>query len=1459
MKLIKRLSITILTLLILSSYIPVIKAYADSVGTPTDPNIKYFGRWDKVSSTNYVSHFGGAYFKVNFTGTTVQLKLGGSVSFYAQIDGGSDVLYNGTEGTVNLTSTALSPGTHTLRVATKDLHEEMNFQGLVLDEGAMTEAPNVSDTILEFVGDSITAGHRTSKNFLTAYPWLAAEQLGYEHTQIAYSGITLADGYYYSGNKLPGMEVEYFSTTQPTNAFKAWDFSTYQPKMVIVNLGTNDNATNVPSNVPSALFQEKYTTFLQNIRLNNPNAQIIAMNPFNGAYPTEVMAAVDARIAAGDTKVHYLDTTGWITAADTSDGTHPTDAGDRKIASLLVQELQLYLTGIPDSITLNKDQTSIEAGQTEQLTSTVSPSSANTKVTWSVVHQSGANVASVSSTGIVSAISPGTATVRATSYYDSTKFADALVTVTGKPVTSLMLNKDQTSLEEGQTEQLVATVQPSDATNKNVTWSVVNESTANVVTVSNTGFLTATKEGTATVRAASESDNTRFADITVTVTTKVANSTPPADVTGASVTASDSRLVLSWTDPADSDLDHIVISGTGITTQNVTRGISTATLTGLTNGTTYSISLKAVDTSGNVSSGVTVSGKPSPILVSSVTLSSSTLKLDLGLNAQLTATTAPINATNKKIVWTSSNTAVAKVDSNGNVYSVGAGTATITAASEDGGAQATSVVTVNDSLALNKTSSATATRSGSPASNVNDSDPATLWTTGAKVAASPASWQVDLGQVAKINSTYILSWNTIKYKIEVSNDNTTYKMAFDHTSTLTAANDSTDTMPANTYGRYVRVTITGTTTSSNWVAIHDFQVHGSFVATPAAITLDNPTVALVTGNTIQLGATLAPFNAISDVTWTSSNTSVATVNTSGLVTGVTAGTATITATTSNGLSATSTVTVTDPDLTPPAEVTSVTVTPADGQLILTWADPTDVDFDHVVVASGATTQNVNKGIKKATITGLTNGTSYSISMKTVDVSGNASTGVNINGTPTPDTIAPAEVTGTVVQASDGQLKIMWNDPTDVDFDHVVISGSEITTQNVAAGVQSVMITALTNNTDYTILLQTVDTTGNQSTGVNVNGKPSTLDTIAPAEVTSASVSVASGKLTVTWNDPTDEDLDHIVVSGSGIATQTVAKGTQQVMFTGLTNGTGYTIVIRTVDTTGNQSTGVNVVGTPIADTTAPVEVTGAVVKAGDGLLEITWNDPSDVDFDHVVVSGVGVTSQNVAKGVKKATVTGLTNDVTYTIVLKTVDESGNASTGVSVDGKPVAPDTTPTGDITGTAVSVGNGQLTITWNDPSDDDFDHVVISGAGIATQTIAKGTGRVTLTELINGTSYTILIKAADYYGNISSGVSVMGTPSASAISLEIGNRSIGGAGFLHSITTSGGDVTGKYLLIQLTEGTGANAKVTVIMIKASATAKVSYQADGTKVEAWLVSGMPNLTLGDMDVEIYAYSKSN
>jgi lysophospholipase L1-like esterase len=301
-------------------------------GSVRDPNIVYVGRWDAGSGTAAVPNWAGSYLQTAFTGSTVKLRGGGPVNLYASIDGGPDTFYADAGGTVNLTPTPLRPGTHTLRVAYRS--GDTAFRGLVLDAGAHTVCPSVPSGLVEFVGDSITAGALNPRLTLDSYAWKTSEKLGMRHTQIARYGYCLV-----ARTGCVGESSQFFK--EGSTGDQAWDFSRYQASAVVINLGTDD----IGHGVPGATFQATYTSFLAGIRAKYPNAAIFAMQTFKKRYVGETRAAVTARHSAGDAKVYYVDTTGWLTdGVDYADGNgHPNQAGHTKIANRLAPIIRAKL------------------------------------------------------------------------------------------------------------------------------------------------------------------------------------------------------------------------------------------------------------------------------------------------------------------------------------------------------------------------------------------------------------------------------------------------------------------------------------------------------------------------------------------------------------------------------------------------------------------------------------------------------------------------------------------------------------------------------------------------------------------------------------------------------------------------------------------------------------------------------------------------------------------------------------------------------------------------------------------------------------------------------------------------------------------------------------------------------------------------------------------------------------
>lgn len=167
------------------------------------------------------------------------------------------------------------------------------------------------------------------------------------------------------------------------------------------------------------------------------------------------------------------------------------------------------------SVSLNSSSISLQVGETKQLSATVSPSNATDKsVSWS---SGSTSIATVSSSGLVTAKSAGSVYIFCNANDGSGKQATCLVTVSAPnpiKVTSISLNYTSTSMYIGDTKQLSATVSPSNATDKTVSWSSSNSS---IATVDNTGKVTAKARGTATITCKANDDSGKQGTCVVTV------------------------------------------------------------------------------------------------------------------------------------------------------------------------------------------------------------------------------------------------------------------------------------------------------------------------------------------------------------------------------------------------------------------------------------------------------------------------------------------------------------------------------------------------------------------------------------------------------------------------------------------------------------------------------------------------------------------------------------------------------------------------------------------------------------------------------------------------------------------------------------------------------------------------------------------------------------------------------
>jgi uncharacterized protein YjdB len=328
------------------------------------------------------------------------------------------------------------------------------------------------------------------------------------------------------------------------------------------------------------------------------------------------------------------------------------------------------------NITLSSSSLELSVDETEILSATITPTNARQIVKWRSSNEEVATVAG----GVVSAVGEGTATITCSATDGTEKTATCEVTVTKKMilVTDITLSESSLELEVGNTGTLEATVIPDNASNGNVIWSSSDEAVATVTD----GVVTAVGEGTSTITCSAADGSGKTVTCKVKVTPKVILVT---DITlsesSLELEAGNTRTLEATVIPDNASNGNVIWSSSDEAIVTVSEGVIIAVSVG-----TATITCSAADGSGKTAT-CKVKVTPKVILVTDIILSQSFVELNVGNTETIEITVAPDNASNKSVIWSSSDETVATV-SDGVVTAISNGTATITCSAADGSGKA---------------------------------------------------------------------------------------------------------------------------------------------------------------------------------------------------------------------------------------------------------------------------------------------------------------------------------------------------------------------------------------------------------------------------------------------------------------------------------------------------------------------------------------------------------------------------------------------------------------------------------------------------------------------------------------------------------------------------------------------------------------------------------------------------
>ncbi len=632
-----------------------------------------------------------------------------------------------------------------------------------------------------------------------------------------------------------------------------------------------------------------------------------AVKPTNATDKTVKWSSSNKKIATVSSK-------GVVTAVAAGTATITCSSAD----GYAKETVKVTVTQPPTGIKFKSKKTTVKIGTPKKLSVTVLPETASNKnVIWSSADE---KIAKVAADGTVTGLKKGTVKIKATT---ANSLYSATITVNvEKPVKKVVLNKTSITIAVGKTTTITATVSPKSASNKEVKW---KSSDNDVVTVKN-GKITAKAPGYAVITCTSE-DSGKKAECTVFVNQPV-----------KSVKLNKTKLIMDIDDKITlkatikpSDASNKAVKWTSsnkkvvkVTSKGVLKPVSTGTAT---------ITVTTKDGGLKKTCKVTVVKR-----VKSVSLPKS-LTVYLGEKAQLDAVLTPKKPSNPDVKWKSSKKSVATVSKKGLVTAKKTGTAKITVTTEDGGLKATCKVSVKrklKSFTLNKKKATLdvgkkltlkVTRKPS-----NATEGITFTSSNKKVATVSSKGVI----TAKGKGTATITAKsergiTVKCKITVKQPVTSMKIS--QTSATVYMGESlkltANVLPANANNQsFTWISSDTSVITVSAGAVTPKKVGTATVTAKSAngktasctvtvkqhvtgIATDKASVSLEQGKTATLKVTVNPANATEKgCTFTSSNTNVATVSATGVITAKAPGKATVTVRSKeNNKTATCTVTV----------------------------------------------------------------------------------------------------------------------------------------------------------------------------------------------------------------------------------------------------------------------------------------------------------------------------------------------------------------------------------------------------------------------------------------------------------------------------------------------------------------------------------------------------------------------
>ncbi len=266
--------------------------------SPHHTEIQYYGRVDKSNGSNVKYAWPGVHFEFNFTGTSLTLHFEEDENRYEVIIDGEHypILTTDKQSRSYLISDYLSDSHHNVLIhrRTEKGWGVSTFAGITLDQGGeILQRPSRKKTKIEIIGDSFTTGYgnesesREGKtqiffettNTMKAFSAIVGRHYDSDYMVNGYSGLGLVRNAENSNPGKPyGRYYDYILPQQADYSYgrpKKWDFSKWQPDLVIMNFGLNDFSGENVEPADSDQWKRAYHTFIDSLQKRSPGVKII--------------------------------------------------------------------------------------------------------------------------------------------------------------------------------------------------------------------------------------------------------------------------------------------------------------------------------------------------------------------------------------------------------------------------------------------------------------------------------------------------------------------------------------------------------------------------------------------------------------------------------------------------------------------------------------------------------------------------------------------------------------------------------------------------------------------------------------------------------------------------------------------------------------------------------------------------------------------------------------------------------------------------------------------------------------------------------------------------------------------------------------------------------------------------------------------------------------------------------